>query len=34
MPFMIQDVAEQVLAFVKCRSITGTNAIIDAGFSL
>ncbi len=29
-----QDVAQQVLTFVQCKSITGMNAVIDAGFTL
>ncbi|KAH8889561.1 NAD(P)-binding protein [Thozetella sp. PMI_491] len=30
----VDDVAEQVLLFVKSKSVTGTNAIIDAGMNL
>jgi len=30
----VEDVAEQVLVFVKSRSVTGMNAVIDAGYSL
>ncbi|KAG0649117.1 Granaticin polyketide synthase ketoacyl reductase 2 [Hyphodiscus hymeniophilus] len=30
----VEDVAEQVLCFVKSRTVTGVNAIIDAGVSL
>ncbi|OBT66817.1 hypothetical protein VE03_04072 [Pseudogymnoascus sp. 23342-1-I1] len=30
----VEDVAEQVLCFVKSRSVTGANAVIDAGWSL
>jgi len=30
----VEDVAEQVLCFAKSRSVTGANAIIDAGWSL
>lgn len=30
----VEDVAEQVLCFAKSKSITGTNAVIDAGSSL
>ena len=30
----VDDVAEQVLCFAKSKSITGTNAVIDAGLSL
>ena len=29
-----EDVAEQVLCFVKSKSVTGVNAIIDSGMSL
>ena len=29
-----KDVAEQVLCFVKSRTVTGSNAVIDAGWSL
>ncbi|KAG4438895.1 hypothetical protein IFR05_005630 [Cadophora sp. M221] len=30
----VEDVAEQVLCFAKSKSVTGSNAIIDAGWSL
>ncbi|KFY88797.1 hypothetical protein V498_06657 [Pseudogymnoascus sp. VKM F-4517 (FW-2822)] len=30
----VEDVAEQVLCFVRSRSVTGANAVIDAGWSL
>jgi hypothetical protein len=30
----VDDVAEQVRTFVSSKTITGQNAIIDAGFSL
>ncbi|KFY20323.1 hypothetical protein V491_03814 [Pseudogymnoascus sp. VKM F-3775] len=30
----VEDVAQQVLCFVKSRSVTGANAVIDAGWSL
>lgn len=30
----LQDVADQIVLFAKSRSITGTNALIDCGFSL
>ena len=30
----VEDVAEQVRAFVVSKSITGQNAVIDAGFNL
>jgi len=30
----VEDCAEQVLLFAKSRSITGTNALLDSGFSL
>ncbi|KAH7360134.1 hypothetical protein BKA65DRAFT_420943 [Rhexocercosporidium sp. MPI-PUGE-AT-0058] len=30
----VEDVAEQVLCFAKSKSVTGSNAVIDAGFSL
>jgi len=30
----VEDVAQQVRTFVVSRTITGQNAIIDAGFSL
>jgi NAD(P)-dependent dehydrogenase (short-subunit alcohol dehydrogenase family) len=30
----VEDVAEQVKTFVVSRSVTGQNAVIDAGFSL
>lgn len=30
----VEDVARQVLCLVQSRSVTGTNAIIDAGMSL
>jgi hypothetical protein len=29
-----KDVAEQVLCFVKSQTVTGSNAVIDAGWSL
>jgi len=31
---LIQDVAQQVLLLVESQSITGTNAVIDAGWKL
>ncbi|EMR64878.1 putative short-chain dehydrogenase protein [Eutypa lata UCREL1] len=30
----VEDVAEQVFTFVKTRSMTGVNAVMDAGFTL
>lgn len=30
----LQDVAQQVLCFAQSRTITGVNAILDAGFTL
>jgi hypothetical protein len=30
----VEDVAEQVLCFAKSKTVTGSNAIIDAGISL
>jgi enoyl-[acyl-carrier-protein] reductase (NADH) len=30
----VDDVAQQVLCFVKSRGVTGANAIIDAGASI
>jgi len=30
----VEDVAEQVLTFVRCKSVTGATAVLDAGFSL
>jgi NAD(P)-dependent dehydrogenase (short-subunit alcohol dehydrogenase family) len=30
----VEDVAEQVLCFVRSKSVTGVNAIIDGGMSL
>lgn len=32
--FLNQDVAEQVLCFVKSKSVTGVNAVIDGGMAL
>lgn len=29
-----EEVAEQVLCFVKSKSVTGANAVLDAGMSL
>lgn len=30
----VEDVADQVLCFVKSQSVTGANAVIDAGQSI
>lgn len=30
----VDDVAEQVLCFVRSKGVTGTNAVIDAGISI
>ncbi|OTB06637.1 hypothetical protein M426DRAFT_105289 [Hypoxylon sp. CI-4A] len=30
----VEDVAEQVLAFAKSKSITGVNVVVDAGFTI
>lgn len=30
----VEDVAEQVWCFVQSKSVTGTNAVIDAGMSI
>ncbi|KAK4693016.1 hypothetical protein P7C71_g4303, partial [Lecanoromycetidae sp. Uapishka_2] len=30
----VEDVADQIVLFAKSRSVTGTNAVIDCGFSL
>ncbi|KAJ9157522.1 NAD(P)-binding protein [Pleurostoma richardsiae] len=30
----VEDVAEQVLCFVRSKSVTGTNAVIDSGLSI
>lgn len=30
----VQEVAQQVLCFIKSKSVTGANAILDAGLSL
>lgn len=30
----VEDVADQVLAFARNRSITGVNVVMDAGFTL
>jgi hypothetical protein len=30
----VEDVAEQVLCFVRSKTVTGANAIIDGGMSL
>lgn len=30
----VEDVAEQVLCFVRSKGVTGANAVIDAGISI
>lgn len=30
----LQDVADQIVLFAKSKSVTGTNAVIDCGFSI
>lgn len=30
----VEDVADQVMCFVKSKSVTGANAVIDAGQSI
>lgn len=30
----VDDVAQQVLCFIKSKSVTGVNAVLDAGMSL